>query len=90
MPLITRLSVSLCLKNPDAGRVAPISACVLCLRLVVAFFQTSLMRHPISICAIQWRRKVTKSGQKKDRINAPDFITFLRHYIVRIGNQRVM
>ena len=27
-PLITRLSVSLCLKNPDAGRVAPISACV--------------------------------------------------------------
>ena len=26
--LITRLSVSLCLKNPDAGRVAPISACV--------------------------------------------------------------
>ena len=26
--LITRLFVSLCLKNPDAGRVAPISACV--------------------------------------------------------------
>ena len=26
--LIARLSVSLCLKNPDAGRVAPISACV--------------------------------------------------------------
>ena len=82
-PLITRLSVSLCLKNPDAGRVAPISGSVLCLRLVVAFsgsvlclrlvvafFQTSLMRHPISICAILWRRKVTKSGQKKDRINA--------------------
>ena len=69
-PLITRLSVSLCLKNPDAGRVAPIRGSVLCLRLVVAFFQTSLMRHPISICAIQWRRKVAKSGQKKDRINA--------------------
>ena len=29
--LITRLSVNLCLKNPDAGRVAPISACVWCL-----------------------------------------------------------
>ena len=26
--LITRLSVNFCLKNPDAGRVAPISACV--------------------------------------------------------------
>ena len=26
--LITRLLVSHCLKNPDAGRVAPISACV--------------------------------------------------------------
>ena len=26
--LITRLSVSLCLKNPDAGRVAPISGSV--------------------------------------------------------------
>ena len=26
--LITRLFVSLCLKNPDAGRVAPIRACV--------------------------------------------------------------
>ena len=26
--LITRLSVSLCHKNSDAGRVAPISACV--------------------------------------------------------------
>ena len=26
--LITRLLVSLCLKNPDAGRVAPIRACV--------------------------------------------------------------
>ena len=48
-------------KCPDAGRVAPISACVLCLRLevafsacvlclrsVVAFFlQTLSMRHPI-------------------------------------------
>ena len=30
-------SVSLYLKNPDAGRVAPISACVWCLRLVIAF-----------------------------------------------------
>ena len=50
--LITFMSVSLCLKNPDAGRVAPISGSVLCLRLVVAFFQTSLMRHPISICVI--------------------------------------
>ena len=36
--LITRLFVSLCLKNPDAGRVAPISGSVLYLRLVVAFF----------------------------------------------------
>ena len=36
--LITRLFVSLCLKNPDAGRVAPISGSVLCLHLVVAFF----------------------------------------------------
>ena len=27
--LITRLFVSLCLKNPDAGRVAPISGSVL-------------------------------------------------------------
>ena len=36
--LITRLFVSLCLKNPDnAGRVAPISACVLCLRFLLAF-----------------------------------------------------
>ena len=35
--LITRLSVSLCLKNPDAGRVAPISDSVLCLRFVLAF-----------------------------------------------------
>ena len=35
--LIARLSVSLCLKNPDAGRVAPISACVWCLRFVLAF-----------------------------------------------------
>ena len=26
--LITRLSVNLCLKNPDAGRVAPIRGCV--------------------------------------------------------------
>ena len=33
--LITRLSVNFCLKNPDAGRVAPISACVWCLRLVL-------------------------------------------------------
>ena len=29
--LITRLSVNFFLKNPDAGRVAPISACVWCL-----------------------------------------------------------
>ena len=29
--LITRLAVSLCLDFPDAGRVAPISACVWCL-----------------------------------------------------------
>ena len=40
--LITRLLVSLCLKNPDAGRVAPplvIAFCgsVLYLRLVLAF-----------------------------------------------------
>ena len=40
--LITRLFVSLCLKNPDAGRVAPplvIAFCgsVLYLRLVLAF-----------------------------------------------------
>ena len=34
---ITLMSVSLCHKNPDARRVAPISACVWCLRLVVAF-----------------------------------------------------
>ncbi len=30
--LITRLSVNFFLKNPDAGRVAPISACVWCLK----------------------------------------------------------
>ena len=37
--LITRLLVSLCLKNPDnAGRVAPIRGSVLYLRLVVAPF----------------------------------------------------
>ena len=35
--LITRLSVNFCLKNPDAGRVAPISACVWCLRPFVCF-----------------------------------------------------
>ena len=35
--LITRLLVSLCLKNPDAGRVAPIRGSVWCLRLEVAF-----------------------------------------------------
>ena len=29
--LITRLYVNFCPKNPDAGRVAPISACVWCL-----------------------------------------------------------
>ena len=34
---ITLMSVSLCHKNPDARRVAPISACVWCLRLVLAF-----------------------------------------------------
>ena len=44
--LITHLSVNLYLKNPDAGRVAPISGSVLCLRLVVAFLLTSSMRHP--------------------------------------------
>ena len=33
--VITHMSVSLYLKNPDAGRVAPISACVWCLRLVL-------------------------------------------------------
>ena len=30
--LITRLSVNFFRKNPDAGRVAPISACVWCLK----------------------------------------------------------
>ena len=72
--LITRLSVNFCLKIPTRDASPPLvlafSGSVLCLRLVVAFFQTSLMRHPISIRAIQWRRKVAKSGQKKDRINA--------------------
>ena len=35
---ITLMSVSLCHKNPDnAGRVAPISGSVWCLRLVLAF-----------------------------------------------------
>ena len=58
--LITLKSVNLCHKNPDAGRVAPISGSVWCLRLVVAFggsvwclrfvpylLLTSSMRHPI-------------------------------------------
>ena len=57
---ITLMSVSLCHKNPDAGRVAPISGSVWCLRLVLAFgacvwrlrfvpylLLTSSMRHPI-------------------------------------------
>ena len=35
--LIALLSVSLSHQIPDAGRVAPISACVCCLRLVVVF-----------------------------------------------------
>ncbi|WP_337578101.1 hypothetical protein, partial [Prevotellamassilia timonensis] len=35
--LITLKSVSLCHKNPDAGRVAPISGSVWCLRFVLAF-----------------------------------------------------
>ena len=34
---ITLMSVSLCHKNPDAGRVAPISGSVWWYRLVVAF-----------------------------------------------------
>jgi hypothetical protein len=44
--LITRLFVSLCLKNPDAGRVAPISGSVLYLRLVVAFFADFVNASP--------------------------------------------
>ncbi len=35
--LNTRLFVSLCLKNPDARRVAPIRGSVWCLRLELAF-----------------------------------------------------
>ena len=43
---ITLMSVSLCHKNPDARRVAPISACVWCLRLVVAFFADFINASP--------------------------------------------
>ena len=58
--LITRLFVGLCLKNPDAGRVAPISGSVLYLRLVVAFFADFVnappnqndVTHRFSICAM--------------------------------------
>ena len=44
---ITLMSVSLCHKNPDAGRVAPISGSVWCLRFVPYLLLTSSMRHPI-------------------------------------------
>ena len=42
--LITRLSVNFFIKNPDAGRVAPISACVWCL----SFLQrvSGNLKHP--------------------------------------------
>ena len=44
---ITLMSVSLCHKNPDAGRVAPIRGSVWCLRFVLYILLTSSMRHPI-------------------------------------------
>ncbi len=69
---ITLMSVSLCHKNPDARRVAPISACVWCLRLVVAFFAdfvnaspnqlTQLTDFQYALC--DGEKKVTKSGNE--------------------------
>ncbi len=44
---ITLKSVSLCHKNPDAGRVVPINGSVWRLRFVPYLLLTSSMRHPI-------------------------------------------
>ena len=71
---ITLMPVSLCHKNPDARRVTTISACVWCLRLVVAFFfadsdnaslnqLTQLTDFQYALC--DGAKKVMKSGNEQ-------------------------
>ena len=70
---ITLMSVSLCHKNPDARRVAPISACVWCLRLVVVFFADFINASPNQLAQLtdfqyalcDGAKKVTKSGNEQ-------------------------
>ena len=70
---ITLMSVSLCHKNPDARRVAPISACVWCLRLVVAFFADFVNASPYQLTQLtdfqyalcDGAKNVTKSGNEQ-------------------------
>ena len=70
---ITLMSVSLCHKNPDARRVAPISACVWCLRLVVAFFADFINASPNQLAQLtdfqyalcDGAKKVTKPGNEQ-------------------------
>jgi hypothetical protein len=70
---ITLMSVSLCHKNPDARRVAPISACVWCLRLVVAFFANFVNASPNQLTQLtdfqyalcDGAKKLTKSGNEQ-------------------------